>query len=107
MLQNGFLTCFSNINAEKNPKTSNGRLPEIFSFVLVLMKRISLYLQNKIKASIDVILLISYSHKITKSESIFGQNNQTMLHHGDDYLWSVGIYNRHIFFITLESNFLS
>ena len=80
---------------------------KLFSFVLVLIKRISLYLQNKIKASIDVILLIAYSHKITKSESIFGQNNQTMLHHGDDYLWSVGIYNRHIFFITLESNFLS
>lgn len=32
MLQNGFLTCFSNINAEKNPKTSNGRLPETFFF---------------------------------------------------------------------------
>lgn len=80
---------------------------KLFSFVFVLMKRISFYLQNKIKASIDVTLLIVYSHKITNSESIFGQNNQTMLLHGDDYLWSVGIYNWHIFFITLESNLLS
>ena len=58
----------------KKKLIGNERLPETF-FFLVLMKRISLYLQNKIKASIDVILHIVYSHKITKNESIFGQNN--------------------------------
>lgn len=49
-----------------------------------------------------LVSYIVYSHKITNSESIFGQNNQTMSLHGDDYLWSVGIYNWHIFFITMS-----
>ena len=47
---------------------------KLFFFFLVLMKRISLYLQNKIKASIDVILslytVIKSQKKITLESNV-------------------------------------
>lgn len=57
-----------------------------FSFAWVLVKRMCLGLKSKIKASIDVIRLMLIEFQVRKSESIFGQNNQTMLFHGGDYL---------------------